>query len=418
MIEKLAHYEITETLGVGALGHVYLAKDTKLNRIVALKVLMGSAEDPEQRQRFNLEARALAALKHQNIVDVLDYADPTAEDQYMALEALHGKSLLDLLNDYGSVQEQTALCIGREVAAGLAHAHGQGIVHGDIKPNNIILEDGRVVVIDFGAMKVVAPHDFVGNAEPDPARAAMFQVVGTPGFMAPEQFRDGKLDQRVDIFALGALLYNLTTGELPYSTEERDLRKLHKEAKRGRYRDPRDYQPLLTPAFCDLLADCLAPSPGDRPKTAALVSTRIDALLAAHGVEDAAKVLSDYYVNPSLDQAHDLRTVDLLTRELKLALLRDLQIAVKHQEPGRIKDATNRLRYIYDLFDAAERYFLLNVKEKPRLLKGRRRRHLRYFLLGTLLGVFGGAALYAALPGAGACLNTMDKGLLASEGIG
>jgi serine/threonine protein kinase len=387
---RIAQYELQETLGFGALGTVYRAWDTKLNRTVALKVLSSDIEDLALRERFHMEARAIAALQHPNIVSVLDYSDAESETQYMALEHLEGKALADLVREYGPVTEHVALCIGRDVAAAAEYAHGQAVVHRDIKPENVVLEGGgRVVLIDFGAMKLTQSHRYIPETDVEKATLA----IGTPGFMAPEQFLGQAVDHRVDVYAIGALLYNATTGSLPYARGSDDVAQLYKAAKQDRCRDPRDLQPLLTPGFCDLLADCMALSPADRIADATKLRQRIEALLAAHGIENVQEVLPRYCETPELDQEYDLRSVDTLTRELKLALLRDLQRAIKRQDDMHIRDATNRLRYVYRLFDDAEKFFLLDGREKPRLLRGRLLRRGRWFSLGLL----GGAALAAAL---------------------
>lgn len=392
--QQVAHFQIRETLGFGALGTVYLAWDTKLNRTVALKVLSNDIKDPNLRQRFHLEARTIAALKHPNIVSVLDFSDEAAPVQFIALERLEGRALFDLIREHGPVPEQVALCIGREVAAALEYAHSQSVVHRDVKPDNVILENERVVLIDFGAIRLTDKHEWIPETDVDKAPMA----VGTPGYMAPEQLTGKPVDQRADIFALGALLYNACTARLPYKKASSDPAEIYKEARRGHYRDPRDFQPLLTPRFCDLVAECLSVSPGDRPGSVAKVRERIDALLAAHGITEVKPLLRRYVAAPSLDHEYDLRSVDTLTRELKLALLRDLQRAIRAQQEEQIRDATNRLRYVHHLFAENEKYFLLDAREKPRLLKDRIVRRHRWFLFGFLLATAGVTALGVAMP--------------------
>ena len=411
----IKHYEVKETLGCGALGTVYRAWDTKLNRTVALKVLTTELDDQRILECFHREARAIAALDHKNIVRVLDYSDADAKTQYIALEHLEGKSVADLMDDHGPLVEQIALCVAHEVVAALDYAHQQSIVHRDIKPENVIIEGGRVVLIDFGAMKLVDSHEWIPDIQVDQAHA----VVGTAGFMAPEQIGGAAVDHRADIFAVGALLYNITTDQLPYAADSKDLAKLRSEARRGRYRDPRDFQPLLTAGFADLLSDCLAANPGDRIQVANALRERIAALLAAHGISDIAAVLQDYSQKPGLDQELDLRTVDTLTRELKHALLRDFKRAVRAQQPDRIIDATNRLRFVYRLFDDAEKCFLLDGQDKPRLLRGRVIRRGRWLMLGLVLGLVLGAlaglGLAVAVP---RVLTLLRFGIAAVIGLG
>ncbi|MBI5510407.1 MAG: serine/threonine protein kinase [Deltaproteobacteria bacterium] len=376
-LQQVAHYQIRETLGFGALGTVYLAWDTKLNRSVAVKVLADDVKDANLRQRFHLEARAIAALKHPNIVSVLDFSDQDAPLQFIALERLEGRSIFDFLCTYGPLPEQVALCVAREVAAALEYAHSQNVVHRDIKPDNVVLEGERVVIIDFGAMRLTDNHQWIPETDVDKAPMA----VGTPGFMAPEQLVRTEVDHRADLFAVGALLFNACTGRRPYEATSTSAEEIHAEARRGRYRDPRDFQPLLTPGFCDLVGACLAVKPGDRPNSAAALREHIEALLRQHGITDVKPVLQQYVRAPSLDLAYDLRTIDTLTNELKLALVRDLQRAIRDQNAERVTQATRQLRRV-------EHYFAANDKsrsaraERPRYLINRPVRRLRWFVLG------------------------------------
>ncbi len=393
-MEQIAHFEIKETLGFGALGTVYLAWDSKLNRNVALKVLSNDVTDSNLKERFHLEARTIAALKHPNIVSVLDYSDADAGIQFIALERLLGQSVFELTSEHGPMPEQIALCVGHEVASALEYAHSQNVVHRDIKPDNVVLEGERVVLIDFGAMRLTESHAWIPDTNVDKTPMA----VGTPGFMAPEQLTMAEVDHRADIFSLGALLYNACTLKLPYQRVSASPKELYAEARKGNYRDPRDYQPLLTPGFCDLLADCMAVQPSKRLESALRAKERIQALLSAHGIADVRTVLKQYAEAPALDAQFNLRSVDTLTRELKLALMRDLQRAVRSQDDRQIKDATNRLRYVHHLFDDAEKFFLVEGAEKPRLLKGRMVHRHRWFLFGLSVGCTALAALALARP--------------------
>src|SRR4051812_43471524 len=194
------------------MGKVYLATDPKLGRQVAIKVLAQVGPDDNIRQRFRLEARAIAALKHPNIVELYDYSGEAAEDLFLVMEYVPGASLDQLQRQHGNMSEPTVLCIAHELCLALTHAHANQVVHRDLKPENILLSQGRVVLTDFGVVKALARSSALGISRV----RTRTQVLGTPGFMAPEQFSGRLIDHRTDIFSLGAVMYCLATGKLPY----------------------------------------------------------------------------------------------------------------------------------------------------------------------------------------------------------
>ena len=382
--DRVAHYMLEELLGEGALGEVYRARDTKMNRTVALKVLSDAVENRALRDRFHLEARAIAALKHPNVVNILDYSDAEADPPYIALESLTGVSLQDRLEQNGPLPEQLVVCIMHEMVSGLEHAHSQNIVHRDIKPANIVLEFGRVVLIDFGAMKVLGAHETVPGTTLYDER----QAVGTPGFMAPEQYGGQNIDHRADIFGVGATLYFLTTGQTPYDVDD-DLRETIKNAKRNRYTDPRSLQPLLSPAFCDLLADCLTPSPRERLDTAGKLRERLHDLIRGHGIRDYTRLISAYAESPGSIDALDQRSTAKLIHELRIALMRDFQNVVKQGEQPDIDQCVKRLQ-AFETFDASHRLKPWDRRRKPSLLCGRRPRKKRWLALALCVGLLMG----------------------------
>ena len=220
---RLGPYEILELLGEGGMGKVYLAEDTRLHRKVAVKVLPAEfAGDPERLARFEQEARAAAALNHPNIASVFDVGEHDAGVRYIVQEYLQGQSLRDLLRD-GPLKLERALTIGAEAAEALAVAIAAGIVHRDIKPDNIfITESGHTKVLDFGLAKLVDPGTFAGasgDSAPTAIGTMAGAVMGTAGYMAPEQVEAGEIDGRTDIFALGCVLYEMTTGQRPFQGE-------------------------------------------------------------------------------------------------------------------------------------------------------------------------------------------------------
>jgi serine/threonine-protein kinase len=312
---QIDRYEIKRLLGQGAMGKVYLATDPKLDRKVAIKVLSTGRGDTELRRRFRLEARAIAALKHPNIVELYDYSGEEAEDLYLVMEYVPGLSLYHLVNDRGPMSEATALCIGHELALALEHAHQHQVVHRDIKPENILLNNGRIVLTDFGVVKAISPNSALGVR----TVATRTQVLGTPGFMAPEQFSGKNIDARTDIFSFGAVLYNLTTGRLPF--EGSSIDDILNRLRKGKFTDPRQFSPLLSGGFCELLATSMATKAKERFPDAAALRQRILDLLALAGVTEVRQELVSYEKNPAghgLEQRE--RNLDVLIRDLKVAL--------------------------------------------------------------------------------------------------
>jgi serine/threonine protein kinase len=218
----LAHYRITAALGAGGMGEVWRATDSKLDREVALKVLPEDfASDPDRRVRFEREAKALAALNHPNIATV--YGLEQVDAKYvLVMELLEGESLRERLAD-GALPYRKVAEIGAAIARGLGAAHERGIVHRDIKPENIFLtNDGQVRVLDFG---LATDHGFGvsdGGGTETPTvtrRTDPGTVLGTVGYMAPEQVRGDQVDSRSDIFGLGAVLYEMLIGQQAFRRE-------------------------------------------------------------------------------------------------------------------------------------------------------------------------------------------------------
>jgi tetratricopeptide (TPR) repeat protein len=210
---RFGHYEILEKLGVGGMGVVYRARDLTLRREVAIKVLRGSAAtDPERLARFEQEARSASALNHPNIVTI--YEVGSAENvRYIAMELVEGRTLRDILAQ-GPLVTRRALQLAAQAAGGLAQAHDAGIVHRDLKPENIMVTaDGRVKILDFGLAKLVPPVDDEATTESgDSPDTGPGRILGTVGYMSPEQAEGRPLDFRSDQFSCGAILYEMATG--------------------------------------------------------------------------------------------------------------------------------------------------------------------------------------------------------------
>ncbi|HQQ77749.1 MAG TPA: protein kinase [Thermoanaerobaculia bacterium] len=262
--DRLGAYEILAPLGSGGMGEVWRARDTRLKREVAIKVLPDSlASDPVARTRFDREARAVAALSHPNILDIHDVGSEGGI-AWAVTELLEGQTLKARL-DEGALPWRRAVEVALALAEGLEAAHARGVVHRDIKPSNVFLtSDGRVKILDFGiatlddstslslgARDVTEPH----------------AIVGTAGYLSPEQIRREAADARSDIFSLGCVLYEMVTGRrtFPGDTPPEAL----VATLRGEPRDPADLVTGLPPELRRLILRCLEKRPDRRFQTAA-----------------------------------------------------------------------------------------------------------------------------------------------------
>jgi len=215
---RLGSYEILAVLGAGGMGEVYRARDTRLNRDVAIKIVPEAlAADPVALGRFHTEAQAVAALSHPNILGIFDFGIDRGTP-YAVMELLEGRTLRETLAE-GRLSPRKAIDYATQIAAGLAAAHARGITHRDLKPENVfVTREGRVKILDFGLAKVAAPA-----GAPAASLAATFSptspgtVLGTVGYMSPEQVRGQTVDYRADIFALGAILYEALAGQRAFS---------------------------------------------------------------------------------------------------------------------------------------------------------------------------------------------------------
>jgi eukaryotic-like serine/threonine-protein kinase len=210
-IKRFGRYEIVAELGRGAMGVVYKARDPQIDRLVALKTISLSGQDPEQqdefRQRFMREAQAAGRLHHPGIVSIFDVGeDPETHDSFIVLEYVAGESLNRVLSREKKLSLPRSLQLAEELAEALDYAHSQGVIHRDIKPANILLtEDGHAKIADFGIAKMNVAHLTI------PGR-----LLGTPAYMAPEQLVGEGSDGRSDLFSLGVILYAMVTGHSPF----------------------------------------------------------------------------------------------------------------------------------------------------------------------------------------------------------
>jgi eukaryotic-like serine/threonine-protein kinase len=222
MIGKtISHYRILEKLGSGGMGVVYKAEDTKLGRILAVKILPPEyVADPDRRRRFIQEARAASALNHPNIITIYDI-DEAEGFHYIAMEYVRGRTLDRLIARHG-LRANEALKYAVQMAAALAKAHSAGIVHRDLKPTNVMVTgDGLVKILDFGLAKLteVAPTNDADTAATQEPVTEEGTILGTVGYMSPEQAEGKPVDARSDIFSFGSVLYEMVTGQRAFHGE-------------------------------------------------------------------------------------------------------------------------------------------------------------------------------------------------------
>ncbi|AWM38327.1 Serine/threonine-protein kinase PknB [Gemmata obscuriglobus] len=262
----LGPYRVVRELGRGAMGAVYLARDTRLDRSLALKVMLPEfAADAEAKERFLREAKSAARVSHDHVVTVYE-ADERDGTPYIAMQLLQGYSLDAFIRNKGTPSLRNAVRIAREAALGLAAAHKLGIVHRDIKPANMWLEAprGRVKLLDFGLARPVAMETELTQSG---------AVVGTPAFMSPEQALGERVDHRADLFSLGAVLYLLCTKQLPFPGASLSAVLLALGTKEPT--PVHAHSPNVPEPLADLIHGLLAKDPGNRPQTAVTVANRL-----------------------------------------------------------------------------------------------------------------------------------------------
>jgi eukaryotic-like serine/threonine-protein kinase len=274
---KLGPYEIQSPLGAGGMGEVYRARDARLNRDVAIKILPTSfSSDPDRLQRFAQESRAAAALNHPNILSIYDIGEDRGAP-YVVSELLEGETLRDRLHN-SPLATRKAIDYARQIASGLAAAHEKGIVHRDLKPENLfITHDGRAKILDFGLAKFTRPEaDSSGNEPTMQAGTEAGTVLGTVGYMSPEQVRGKAADPRSDIFAFGAMLYEMLSGKRAFHGDSPadTMSAILKE-------DPPDLAETnrnVSPALERIVHHCLEKNPAERFQSARDVGFNLEAL--------------------------------------------------------------------------------------------------------------------------------------------
>jgi tRNA A-37 threonylcarbamoyl transferase component Bud32 len=289
-LPQLTKYDVVEEIGHGGMATVYRARDRRLGREVAVKVIHPHLRDSrEVVSRFNTEAKAVAKLRHANIVEVYDVSEVDEAEQYLVVELLRGTTLRKLLQDRGAMPAEVAGAFAAELLSAIAHANASGVIHRDIKPENVLIElrgaEGRpderpsgedrvlVKLTDFGIAKLLDAQGVTSTG----------QVLGSPAHMAPEQIEGGDVDARSDVFGMGVLLYECMVGHLPF--EGNNPAQVLRRVLDGIYPSAQLERPSIGSRWSALLDRALAHAPADRFADAGEMRDAVLAELARLGVE-------------------------------------------------------------------------------------------------------------------------------------
>src|SRR6516165_10358839 len=247
-------YRLIEEVGQGGMAIVYRAQDETLKRQVAIKVLhQHLAAEPESKARLEREAQAVAKLRHENILEIFDYSGAGSTSSYIVTEFIDGQTLKQFLGARAIGFPEIAALIAVEVCGALGHAHSVGILHRDVKPENVMIrKDGLVKLMDFGIAQVLDLERMTVTG----------QLLGSPAYMAPEIVEGKPLDFRTDVFSVGIMLYLLATGSLPFAGK--NPHEVLRRISEGKFPDPRSLNRRVSDGLARIIAHALARRPDDR----------------------------------------------------------------------------------------------------------------------------------------------------------
>lgn len=375
-------WEVGGRIGSGGMASVHRGLDRRLERPVAVKILHPHiAESAEARERLAREARAIAQLRHENVIEVYDFDISDPELTWLVTELVEGTTLRRLIERSGPVLPEVGALITLELARALRAAHARGIVHRDVKPDNVLVgADGRPKLSDFGIAKVMA----------EAGMTATGNLVGSPSYMSPEQADGQAVDERTDLFSLGVVLYRLVTGVLPFrgATPLETVRKVAVAA----YPDPTEVVPDCAGAVARVIRRCLARDPDQRYPSAEALITELTCLVEDAGVGRAAELLPRFFDDPAgcarelrpriaeqletrgralLDRGEEARGLDCLARAAALSegeqrttdLIRQLRL--HRRRPGRRAALAGLLASLSIVVAVAGAWWALGATELP-----------------------------------------------------
>ncbi len=363
-------YRLIEEVGQGGMAVVYRAQDETLKREVAIKVLhQHLAGEPESRARLEREAQAVAKLRHDNILEIFDYSGLDSATAYIVTEFIDGQTLKQFLNTRTLGFPEVAALIAVEVCRALAHAHAAGVIHRDVKPENVMIrKDGLVKLMDFGIAQIL---DFQ-------RMTVTGQLLGSPAYMAPEIIEGKPLDFRTDVFSVGIMLYLLATGALPFAGK--NPHEVLRRITEGKFADPRTVKHGVDQVLARMIGRALARRPDDRYPEVALLADDLGAYLAEAGLNDTRAELRLYFADPAAYEA-------ALPKRLAAALT---ESAAAHLAAGRRVKALELWNRVL-AFDPENAMVVAALRR----LEGRRRLRTAAAALGiaALLGGVGTAVV-------------------------
>jgi serine/threonine-protein kinase len=328
---KLDKYELLEEIGHGGMATVYRARDKRLGREVAVKIIHRHLrENKEVGQRFASEARAVAKVKHPGVVEVYDVSDDEAEERYLVVELVRGKTLRQLLSDEQNLPPEVAAAIGIEIALALEHAHGLGVIHRDVKPENVLIRsvlEGRssdeqhheklVKITDFGIAKLLDAQGVTSTG----------QVLGSPAHMAPEQIEGGEVSARSDVFGLGVLLYECMVGKLPF--DGKNPAQVLRRVLEGAFTPSERARPTVGAGLGAVVDKALAKEAKDRYASTLEVAEALRAELKELGFDDPPSEIGNFLQDSKAYRvAFEKRVVAaLVERGRKAREARDVPVA-------------------------------------------------------------------------------------------
>jgi len=288
MLERVEKYEIVEEIGHGGMATVYRARDTRLERDVALKVMHPHLQGArEARQRFAREALTVARLRHPSILEIYDYSGEDSDTSYIATELLTGPTLKHFAAEHSEIPPELAACAVLQVARALGAAHAAGVIHRDVKPENVMLHEDRCVKLtDFGIAQLVDVQGMTTTG----------QVLGSPLHMAPEQIEGKECDARSDLFSLGTVLYQLATGELPFTGQ--NPHQVLKRIMDGQFRPPQQARPAIGGRLAAIIERMLETDPTQRYPSAAELERDLLDFVGELGIDQPDKTLAEYLADP------------------------------------------------------------------------------------------------------------------------
>ena len=298
--DVLGRYELVEDIGEGGMATVYRARDRELRRDVAIKVLFPHlARRPEIVQRFHREARSAAGLEHPNVLRIYDVGGAESDDPpYIVMELIKGRTLLQEIEQRGPVLAEIAACIGALLADALSAAHKAGIIHRDIKPANVLIAPGgRLLLADFGVARLETEDSLVTKTG---------ALLGTPAYMSPEQASGDVATAKSDLYSLGATLYQLATGSLPYTGSPA---KIMASIATGGMVSAVRRRPSVGPDLSRAIDRLMKTDAEERPASATEVAAELRALATTGGLGDATDELAAFFADPDAYLASRTPTV-------------------------------------------------------------------------------------------------------------